>query len=102
MVTALPSRGEIILRYGICSIAAGAKEVLETLQKELEQKNIRGIKIKLVGCIGLCCMEPLLDVSIDGLPTVTYCLVTPEKVRGIVFHHILNKTIVQEWIIPNI
>lgn len=95
-------RAQVILRYGICSVAAGAKNVLETIQKELEQKNLKDVELKLTGCIGLCSMEPLIDIVMEGLPTVTYCLVTPEKVSGIIFHHILNRTIIKEWVIPNI
>ena len=95
-------RANIILRYGICSIAAGAKDVLKTFKQEIERKNISDVNIKLTGCIGLCSMEPLMDVAMEGMPTVTYCMVTPRKVSGIVFHHILNRTIVQEWVIPNI
>lgn len=94
-------RAKVVLRYGVCSIAVGAKDVLNTFQSELRQKNIVDVEVKLTGCIGLCSMEPLLDISMDGLPTVTYCLVTPEMVSGIVFHHILNKTIIQEWLISN-
>ncbi|MDD4569050.1 MAG: (2Fe-2S) ferredoxin domain-containing protein [Tepidanaerobacteraceae bacterium] len=95
-------RAHVVLRYGICSVAAGAKDVLNTFKKEIKQKNLTDVELKLTGCIGLCSMEPLMDVSMEGLPTVTYCLVTPEKVSGIVFHHILNRTIIQEWVIPNI
>lgn len=95
-------RAYVTLRYGICSVAAGAKEVLETFEREIKQKNLLDVELKITGCIGLCSLEPLMDVAMEGLPTVTYCLVTPEKVSGIIFHHILNRTIIQEWVIPNI
>lgn len=95
-------RANIVIRYGICSIAVGAKDVLNAFTREIRQKNITDVNIKLTGCIGLCSMEPLLDVEMEGLPTVTYCLVTPKKVSGIVFHHILNRTVIEEWVIPNI
>lgn len=91
----------LVLRYGICSIAAGARDVLNTFRDEIEKKGL-DVKIKTTGCIGLCSMEPLVDVYVDGLPTVTYCHVTPEKARGILFHHIMNKTIINEWVIPNL
>ncbi len=101
MIVGTP-RARVVLRYGICSIAVGAKDVLNAFKREIERKNIHDVELKLTGCIGLCSMEPLLDVAMEGLPTVTYCLVTPEKACGIIFHHILNKTIIQEWVIPNI
>ncbi|MGI6425074.1 MAG: (2Fe-2S) ferredoxin domain-containing protein [Tepidanaerobacteraceae bacterium] len=96
------ARACVVIKYGICSVAAGAKYVLETLKNEVDSKGLANVEIKLTGCIGLCSMEPLVDVIMDGLPTITYCNVTPEKMSGIVFHHILNRTIIQEWVIPNI
>ncbi|KYO68613.1 (2Fe-2S) ferredoxin domain-containing protein [Thermovenabulum gondwanense] len=91
----------IVICYGICSIAAGAKDVLNTFINEIETKGIP-VKIKTTGCIGLCSMEPLVHVYMEGLPAVTYCYVTPEKARGILFHHIMRRTIIKEWVIPNV
>jgi len=95
-------KAQVVLRYGICSIAAGARDVLNTFQKEIEDKNLDNVKIKTTGCIGLCSMEPLVDVHVEGLPVVTYHHVTPEMASGIVFHHIQNQTIINEWVIPKV
>ena len=95
-------KAQVVLRYGICSIAVGAKDVLTAFQKEIEDKNLNNVRIKTTGCIGLCSMEPLVDVHVEGLPNVTYHHVTPEMARGIVFHHIQNRTIINEWVIPNV
>jgi|LSQX01.1.fsa_nt_gb NADP-reducing hydrogenase subunit HndB len=95
-------KAKIVLQYGICSIAAGAKDVLKTLQREILLNKNLNVELKLIGCIGLCSKEPLMDVSVEGMPNVTYCLVTPEKAAGILYHHILHKTIINEWVIPNV
>ncbi len=65
-----------------CGRAAGALEVLETIQETIETLNIQA-RIVQVGCIGPCYLEPLMDVALPGVPRVSYANVTPEKARKI-------------------
>ena len=37
LMTVNTPRAHLVLRYGICSVAAGAKDVLNTLKKEIER-----------------------------------------------------------------
>lgn len=64
-----------------CGRAAGALEVLETIQETIETLNIQA-RIVQVGCIGPCYLEPLMDVALPGVPRVSYANVTPEKARN--------------------
>ena len=65
-----------------CGRAAGALEVLQTIQETLDHLNIQA-RIVQVGCIGPCYLEPFMDIALPGEPRVSYTNVTPEKARKI-------------------
>ncbi|MDV3103832.1 NADH-quinone oxidoreductase subunit L [Thermococcus waiotapuensis] len=80
-----------------CGIAAGARETYEALKSELEKRNL-DIKLKIVGCVGMCYREPLVDViTDDGI--ITYGHVDPEKVPRIVEEHVINGKPIEERIV---
>lgn len=49
----------IVIGEGSCGIAAGAKKVENNLIKSAEGKNI---VIGITGCIGMCFLEPIVDI----------------------------------------
>ncbi len=55
----------ILLGYGSCGIASGAKEVLKGFEKA-------GISVEKVGCNGLCFAEPIAEVINDNGESVLY------------------------------
>lgn len=87
---------KVIVGMGTCGIAAGAREILNALLKELEVRNLHNVTVETTGCIGMCQNEPLLDVICPGEPRITYCTVTPPDVARIVSEHIVNGRIVQD------
>ena len=87
---------EIIVGMGTCGIAAGAREIMNAVLKELEVRNLHNVAVETTGCIGMCQNEPLLDVIRPGEPRITYCAVTPPDVSRIVSEHIVNGRIVQD------
>lgn len=72
----------IYLGTASCGRAAGALQVLETIQATLAELQIAA-KVVQVGCIGPCYLEPLMDIALPGGPRVSYANVTPEKARKI-------------------
>ena len=80
-----------------CGIAAGAKETYEAVKEELEKRNL-DIKLKIVGCVGMCYREPLLDVITEN-EIITYGHVTPDKVPRIIEEHVINGKPIKEWIV---
>ena len=50
----------ILIGEGSCGIAAGALKVHSALEKLLSEKD--DIKIKSTGCIGMCFLEPIVDI----------------------------------------
>lgn len=70
----------IYLGTASCGRAAGALEVLQSIQETLERAHLRA-HIVQVGCIGPCYLEPLMDIALPGKPRVSYARVTPEKAQ---------------------
>jgi len=87
---------KIIIGMGTCGIAAGAREIMNAVLKELETRNLHNVAVETTGCIGMCQNEPLLDVIRPGEPRITYCLVAPADVARIVSEHVVNGRIVQD------
>jgi len=90
---------KIVIAMGTCGIAAGAREVMAAILDELEKRGLTDVAVTQTGCKGLCEQEPMLDVIKPGQPTVTYGYVTPEKARTIVAQHLVNDSIVGDWVV---
>jgi NADH-quinone oxidoreductase subunit F len=66
-----------------CGRAAGALDVLESIEETLQEHHIEA-KIIEVGCIGPCYLEPLMDIKKPGMPRISYSNVSPKRARNIV------------------
>lgn len=82
---------------GSCGIAAGGNKVLTSLKEQLEANNL-DINVESTGCIGVCYLEPLMDV-IDENVIYTYGRVTPEMVNEIVESHLVNGKPLEKYIV---
>ncbi|AMQ18964.1 NADH-quinone oxidoreductase subunit NuoF [Thermococcus peptonophilus] len=80
-----------------CGIAAGAKETYEAIKRELEERGL-DVKLKIVGCVGMCYREPLVDIITED-EIITYGHVDPKKVPRIIEEHVINGRPVEEWIV---
>ncbi len=80
-----------------CGVAAGADKVYDVLEEELKKREI-DIVLKRCGCLGMCFAEPLVEVCIEGMPTVIYGKVTPQIAYRIVDDHILNGRIIDDYV----
>ncbi|MBG0766485.1 MAG: (2Fe-2S) ferredoxin domain-containing protein [Spirochaetaceae bacterium] len=86
----------IIVGMGTCGIAAGAKPVLDTFLEVLEEKKIDNVSVTQTGCMGLCYVEPTIEVIVPGMPDVIYGKVDVETARKIVEQHIIAKRLVTD------
>ena len=57
----------IYLGTASCGIAAGALDVLGTIQQTLTELG-QPARIVQVGCIGPCYLEPIMDIAMPGGP----------------------------------
>jgi NADH-quinone oxidoreductase subunit F len=79
-----------------CGRAAGAGDVIARIQTEIWNKNI-DVKLVQVGCLGLCCFEPLVVVQKPGSPQVCYGNVDPDKIARILEKYVLGDDPCAEW-----
>lgn len=87
------------IRVGMssCGIAAGAEEVFAALVEEAKKRNIQ-ISIEKCGCLGMCFVEPLVEVKVEGLPSVVYGKVNRETAIEIIEKHVVSKALVNDSI----
>jgi NADH:ubiquinone oxidoreductase subunit F (NADH-binding)/(2Fe-2S) ferredoxin len=80
----------IYLGAASCGRAAGAMEVLDSINETLKDNKLKA-KIVQVGCIGPCYLEPLMDIAIKGSPRISYANVTPKKARRILESYLIKE-----------
>lgn len=86
----------IVVGMATCGIAAGARPVLNAIIDEVARRELP-VTVTQTGCIGLCSLEPIVEVfDKDGNKT-TYVSVTPEKGRRIVKKHCKYHTVIDEY-----
>ncbi len=68
----------ISVGLGTCGVAAGASTVMDAVKQKLEELHIDAV-ITRVGCIGLCCIEPIITIAKKGKPEIYYGDLNPEK-----------------------
>ena len=82
---------------GSCGIAAGAEDVFNFFVEEVKKRNLQ-IEIKKCGCAGSCYAEPLVEVSVEGLPLVVYGSVNKDVATKILEKHVISKMLVNDFI----
>ena len=82
-----------------CGIAAGARPVMLSFMDEIQKRGLQHVTVSQTGCIGMCRLEPMVDVIMPGQEKVTYVHMTPEKVGRVVAEHIVNGRPVEEYTI---
>ena len=91
-------RVKVNVHMGTCGIAAGARDILSSVMKEIETRKLHDVILTNSGCAGLCSQEPMITVEVAGeLASVKYVSMTPDKIRKIFDSHILNGQIVKEY-----
>ncbi len=80
----------VVVGMATCGIAAGARPVMLAFVEELKRRNLIDVTVSQTGCIGMCRLEPMVDVIVPGQEKVTYVKVKPEMVGRIVAEHIVN------------
>lgn len=89
----------VVIGMATCGIAAGAKSVMDAFVAEVSKRNLGNVKVTQTGCIGVCRLEPIVEVYMPGEEKVTYVIMTPGKVQLIVSNHLVNRQVVTEYTI---
>jgi len=89
----------VVVGMATCGIAAGARPVLAAFLEEISKRNLKNVIVAQTGCIGVCRLEPIVEVTEKGKDKVTYVKVSPEMVPRIVAEHLVNRQVVSEYTI---
>ncbi len=92
-------RIRVLVGMATCGIAAGARPVLTAFLEEVDKRSLTNVSVTQTGCIGVCRLEPIVEVLVPGQEKVTYVKMTPEKVASIVSEHLVNGNVVSEYTI---
>ena len=89
----------VVVGMATCGIAAGARPVMLAFIEELKKRGIENVTVAQTGCVGMCRLEPMVEVYVKDQEKVTYVHMSPEKVARIVNDHIVNGRPVEEYTI---
>ncbi|WP_019228785.1 ferredoxin [Sedimentibacter sp. B4] len=89
----------VVVGMATCGISAGARPVLTTLVEEVAKRNLGNVQVVQTGCIGMCTLEPIVEVYTADKEKVTYVHIDPEKAKRIVSEHLANNNVVVEYTI---
>ena len=89
----------IVVGMATCGIAAGARPVLKAMVEEVATRNLKDIEVTQTGCIGVCRLEPIVEVYAEGKEKVTYVEMTEAKAKRVITEHIVNGNVVSEYTI---
>ena len=89
----------IVVGMATCGIAAGARPVMLAFIEELKKRGIENVTVAQTGCVGMCRLEPMVEIYVKDQEKVTYVHMSPEKVARIVNDHIVNGRPVEEYTI---
>ena len=97
------SNTRIVVGMATCGIAAGARPVLNTFVEEVEKASLTGeVTVTQTGCIGICRLEPIVEVIKEGEEKITYVKMTSEKALEVMEKHIKGGKPVLEYTVSAI
>ena len=89
----------IVVGMATCGIAAGARPVMLAFIEELKKRGIENVTVAQTGCVGMCRLEPMVEVYVKDQEKVTYVHMNPDTVARVVGEHIVNGKPVDEFTI---
>ncbi|MGB9604761.1 MAG: (2Fe-2S) ferredoxin domain-containing protein [Bryobacteraceae bacterium] len=90
-------RVKITVHLGTCGIAAGGRNIMAAVLREIEQRNLHDVLVTTSGCAGLCSREPMMTVEVLGEAPVKYVDLTEGKVKEIFAEHIVGGRIADRY-----
>jgi NADH-quinone oxidoreductase subunit F len=89
---------KLVVGLGSCGIAAGGNKIVQAIEDEIAKRGL-DVELEKTGCIGMCYLEPIVDVIDDKGNKTTYGRVTPEMVVDIFDWHIGKGEILREHVV---
>jgi len=92
---------KVVVGMATCGIAAGARPVMEALMNEVASRNLLNVTVTQAGCIGICQLEPVVEVFNPNGDKTTYVKMDEQRMKKVVQTHLVNGNVVQEFTIAN-
>ena len=93
----------VVVGMATCGIAAGARPVLNAFVEAVNKEGLCDkVTVTQTGCVGLCQLEPLVEVYEAGKEKVTYIKMTAEKVKTVVEKHLKGGNVVTEFTVAEV
>lgn len=91
--------GKKIISVGMatCGIAAGARPVMNSFANEIRTRGIKNVELTMMGCIGMCKLEPIVEVYDEDGTKTTYIEMNEDKAARVVKEHIMGGKVVKEY-----
>jgi len=90
---------QVIVGMGTCGIAAGAKQTFDAIMATLEKHNMADkVVVRQTGCMGLCYVEPTVEVVMPGMPPVIYGKMTSDVAEELVVKHLVEHSLLDDHI----
>jgi len=90
---------QIIVGMGTCGIAAGAKLTFDAIVEAVQRHGLQDkVLIRQTGCMGLCYVEPTVEVVMPGMPSVIYGKMTQDIADKFVRKHLVEHTLLDNHI----
>lgn len=83
---------EVRIGLGSCCVAGGSREIVSEILEVKERFDLN-IKLKPVGCVGVCNQTPLLEIVPRDRPGSRYTNVRKHQVEEILLKHIKPRTL---------
>lgn len=87
----------VVVGMATCGIASGAREVMNAFVAEIQKRDLHDVNVSATGCVGVCKLEPIVDVIDKNGKKVTYVNMTPDKAAKVVLEHLANGKICLEY-----
>jgi len=82
---------QIVVGMGTCGIAVGAKLTFDALVESIQKRGLENkVLVRQTGCMGLCYVEPTVEVIAPGMPTVIYGKMTKDAADELVQKHLVE------------
>jgi len=80
----------VVVGMATCGIAAGARPVMQAFMEEISKRSLQNVTVSMTGCVGVCRLEPVVEIMEKDGSRVTYVKMTAEKAARVVAEHIVN------------
>ena len=89
----------VVIGMATCGIAAGARPVMDAFLQAKDNEDLKGLDLTVsqTGCIGVCRLEPLVEVFEPGGKKTMYANMTPEKSLEVIEKHLAKGEPVAEY-----